>query len=341
MRESGFYFMGEKKPLILLVDDNPQNLQLLAENIESNGYEAAVALSGIQALNFTGEQKPDLILLDIMMPDLNGFEVCRMLKEDNMTRDVPIIFLTAKNDYDDITKAFEVGAVDFIIKPFNLVELNARLKTHLELNASKEKLRKINEDLIEANRELVKANEIISQKNDALNEAMRKLEIAATTDPLTGLMNRRSIRERIEGEIVRYQRSQKPFSLAMCDIDHFKQINDAHGHECGDAILIAVTEVIRDVIRAQDLLSRWGGEEYLFLLPETGADGAVTLVEKVRNKIERNAFKYDQLTFSITVTIGVAEYELPQQIDDTIRFADKAMYEGKRKGRNCVVLNQN
>jgi two-component system, cell cycle response regulator len=330
--------MSRDKSLILIVDDNPQNLQIIGEKIEQSGYDTAIAINGNQAYDFALVNQPDLVLLDIMMPMVDGFDVCRFFKNNPATRDIPIIFLTARTNYDDISRAFELGAVDYVTKPFNILELNARIKTHLDLNKSREKLAEFNKELKKTNMELTHANKIISEKNIQLSDTMKQLEIAARTDPLTELLNRRRIIELIEIEAIRYARSKKIFTIAIGDIDLFKNINDNYGHDGGDFVLKTVADTITAMIRKQDSASRWGGEEFLILLPETDIKGAKNLTEKVMGKIAACEFASININLNVTMTFGIAEYDAGASIDSTIKKADIALYEGKNKGRNCVVV---
>jgi two-component system, cell cycle response regulator len=330
--------MSRDKSLILIVDDNPQNLQIIGEKIEQSGYDTAIAINGNQAYDFALVNQPDLVLLDIMMPMVDGFEVCRFFKNNPATRDIPIIFLTARTNYDDISKAFELGAVDYVTKPFNVLELNARIKTHLDLKKSRERLAEYNKELKNTNMELTQANKVISEKNIQLSDTMKQLEIAARTDPLTELFNRRRIIELIEIEAIRYARSKKIFSIAIGDIDLFKNINDNYGHDGGDFVLKTIADKITAMIRKQDSASRWGGEEFLILLPETDIKGANNLTEKVRKKIASCELASININLNVTMTFGIAEYDAGSSIDSTIKKADIALYEGKNKGRNCVVV---
>ncbi|MBN2403534.1 MAG: diguanylate cyclase [Spirochaetes bacterium] len=330
--------MKRIKPLILIVDDNPQNLQIVGEKIEQSGYDAAIATNGTQAYDFAKTNKPDLVLLDIMMPMVDGFDVCRLFKDNPVTSGIPVIFLTARTDYDDITRAFELGAVDYVIKPFNVMELNARIKTHLDLKYSREQLIDYNKELEKTNQELKQANKIISEKNIQLGETMKQLEIAARTDPLTNLLNRRRIIELIEIEAIRFARNKKLFSIVIADIDFFKSINDNYGHDEGDVVLKSIADTITATIRKQDSVSRWGGEEFLILLPETDANGAKNLTGKIREKLAVSSLVPLNIDLKVTMTFGIAEYDENIFIDSTIKKADIALYEGKNKGRNCVVI---
>ncbi len=171
----------------------------------------------------------------------------------------------------------------------------------------------------------------------ALQEMNRKLDQAARSDPLTGLANRRAMMEWLEREAVRSQRNKRNFSVTLCDIDFFKKFNDTWGHDCGDFVLQEIAESLKNSLRAQDIVARWGGEEFLMLLPETTLNGAVVLAEKIRRTIEHSIFPFQGMDLTVTMSFGVAEYERSRTIDECIKQADEALYKAKEKGRNCVV----
>ncbi len=309
--------IDNSKVKILLVDDTPENLEVAGSLLAKQDYDLYLADNGETAIELVENFSFDLILLDIMMPGMNGFEVCNTLKSRKEFKDIPIIFITAKVDIDNVIKGFEIGAVDYIRKPFNSLELLARVKTHVELK---------------------KVREEIERKNEALKEAYEKLEEIATIDPLTKLINRREMTKKIEEEKVRFERNKREFSFIIADIDHFKSVNDNYGHDCGDYILATVANILKVNIRKQDVICRWGGEEFLFLLPETDLEGAKVIAEKLRIKIQEHQFKYKGIEIKKTMTFGISVYSENQNVDETIINADKALYEGKQKSRNCVVL---
>lgn len=302
---------------ILLVDDIRMNLEIAGKTLEREGYDLYIADNGFTALDLIHETDFDLILLDIMMPEMDGFETCRKIRQSKKNLDIPIIFLTAKADIDSIVTGFDLGAVDYIRKPFNFLELVARVKTHVELKKSREEIRR---------------------KNLKLKEAYNQLKIVAKTDPLTGLINRREIMERIEHEMARYERSNISFTLIIGDIDYFKKVNDTYGHECGDKVLASFSKIFKNNTRKQDSISRWGGEEFLLLLPDTNQDQGYLLAEKLRTIIERTGFYKDSVKIQLTITFGVSTIRAGQTVNELISEADEALYEGKRRGRNCVVV---
>lgn len=251
---------------ILIVDDMPVSIKVLGELLRET-YEIQVATSGRKAVEIAKKNNPDLILMDVMMPDMNGFEACRLLKDDLRTADIPVIFLTAMSESSDVIKGFEVGGQDYIVKPFNKIEVIARVKTHIELKISKEKTKRYAYEL--------------EQKNQELQSLLEKLEQIAMTDYLTGIPNRRNAIKKMNEEISRINRDGKIFSIMMIDVDNFKKINDVYGHECGDYTLRHMAGLVQSVLRKHDMLARWGGEEFLIMLPGTDLDNARKVAEKI------------------------------------------------------------
>lgn len=314
---------------ILIVDDVPANIKILRELLVGN-YELFVATNGRMAVEVAEAKLPDLILMDVMMPEVDGVTACGILRGRPATAEIPVIFLTAKSDVDDMVRGFDAGGVDYVTKPFNPSELNARVRTHLELKRAREQLQRYGRQLEEANRQL-------ESRNDQLNEAIDQLHTAAMTDSLTGLRNRRHMTMKIQQELVRFSRSHRVFSLVLADVDHFKQVNDRYGHACGDEVLRNVAEVLRQGLRAQDDVARWGGEEFLLLLPETDVDGALLVAEKLRAQVEQSMVRCETQDIKVTLTFGVTPYDGIANMDGAIREADNALYRGKKRGRNCVV----
>jgi diguanylate cyclase (GGDEF)-like protein len=299
-----------------MVDDNPRNLQVLGTILKREGYELIVAVDGRQALNAVRRTRPDLILMDVMMPVMDGFEACRQIKSETEGRDIPLIFLTARNETGDLLQGFEAGAVDYVTKPFNQAELLARVRTHIDLRRSRMALETAYAELAAAH---------------------RQLELAARTDPLTGLYNRREMMERITAEVGRFQRNGAAFALAIADIDEFKPFNDRHGHACGDRVLCAVADRMRERVRRQDVVGRWGGEEFLVLLPDTDLEGAVAAAENLRRAVASTECRWAGANLRVTVTIGVSEFQADMDADACLRVADDRLYAGKAAGKNRVV----
>lgn len=223
-----------KNHLILVVDDFYDNLQLIATHLEQVGYKVTLASNGLEALKLLQVVKPDLILLDLMMPQMNGLEVCSKVKTAPDLAEIPIIFLTASNEQEHLVQAFEKGAVDYITKPFEGLELLARVRTHIELKSAREELKKL----------------LHQQK-----ELIQELERLAHTDSLTGVWNRRYLFTLVEQEFNRSRRYHHPFTVIMIDIDYFKKINDTYGHMIGDEVLIVMAQTVLNCLRSVDFLA--------------------------------------------------------------------------------------
>lgn len=296
---------------ILIVDDVPMNIKLLGELLRDR-YEIIFANNGRKAVELAQERKPDLILMDVIMPEMDGLTACQLMKSQASTADIPIIFITARSQGDDIIHGFEAGGQDYIAKPFNTQELYARVQSHIELKKSREAAAAYAAQL--------------EKKNQELSSLLEKLEIMATIDPLTNIANRRYAITRMREEVSRHRRTGCVFSLLMVDIDGFKGINDNYGHEIGDHILKHVVQVITSNLRKQDMVARWGGEEFLIMLPETNGSAAEFAAKKVRKKVEDSVFTLQDLTIPVTVTIGVCQYDISLDLDANIRRSDEAMY---------------
>ena len=293
----------EKTPLVLIVDDVAKNLQVLGIILSKQNYKVAAANNGEQALKIAGNTLPDLILLDIMMPGVNGFEVCSRLKKDQKTADIPVIFLTAKIEPEDIIKGFEAGAVDYVTKPFNSVELLARTKTHLELKISKD---------------------LLKSKNEQLKEL-------AITDSMTGLYNHRYIIDNLVERIVEAKRYKQSLTVAMLDIDFFKKVNDVHGHLFGDFVLVRISTIIEENIRKTDIAGRYGGEEYLIIFTNTDKKSAFNTLERIRRSVEKE--KWDKNDLTITISGDLSELK-DEDHSELIKKADELLYKAKENGRN-------
>ena len=292
-----------RQPLILIVDDTVKNLQVLGTILKAENYKIAVATNGNQAISIANDTNPDLILLDVMMPELDGFQTCKKLKSLPGTKDIPVIFLTAKVETEDIIEGFKAGAVDYITKPFNSYELKARVKTHVEL--------KISKDLLE-------------QKNAIL----KKLSI---TDGLTGLFNHRYTMDALSRLIEENNRYKQPLSISMLDIDDFKKANDEYGHLFGDEVLVKISNSIEGCIRKTDMVGRYGGEEFLVLFAHINLKGAVESAQRIIKSVEN--LKWEKKNFKITISAGVCEKK-EEDTTTLIKKADDLLYAAKKKGKN-------
>lgn len=292
---------------ILVVDDNPHNLRLLQTLLTDHGYNVRPVPDGKLALSGAKAIPPDLILLDIGMPEMDGYEVCRQLKESAKTRNIPVIFLTAKTADDDALAGFELGAADYVTKPFNATVLLARVDTHV-----------------------------------TLRKKTKQLEEISMKDGLTQIANRRYFDEFLDSEWRRCLREQKPISLMLIDIDHFKLFNDTYGHQKGDEALKQVANVIdtRKGSRSGDLAARYGGEEFAVILGSTVLDDAKEAASAIRVSIEELAIPHESsdtrkvLTASIGLTTVVPDSQAG--VTSLAKQADVFLYQAKTGGRNRV-----
>ncbi len=294
---------------ILIVDDIPQTIKLLATILENKGYKTLFAQNSQQTVEKAKLSHPDLILLDLMMPEINGLEICRTLKADETLRDIPIIFLTASTDDQHLLEAFAEGAVDYITKPFKTPELLARVRIHLDLKRTQDELKK----------------------------AYREMEKLATTDPLTMVANRHSILTLGEREFFRSQRYYSCFSIIMLDVDSFKAINDTYGHEMGDIVLRQIVHTLSKNIRPFDQVGRLGGEEFLIILTETSLEMALNIAERLRQAVAGLIIQQEDTLLKVTVSMGVDCYQdYDQSLEQIIQRADQALLVAKRNGRNQI-----
>ncbi|HEX2927177.1 MAG TPA: diguanylate cyclase [Ruminiclostridium sp.] len=306
---------------ILVVDDSPFNQKMISE-ILVNEYELVVTGDGRTAIQLADEKKPDLILLDILMPEMDGLEVCRFLKSQTSTAEIPIIFITAASEPEDVVKGLEAGGQDYITKPFSSSVLRARIKIHLELEDSKKALKAYAKEL--------------EQKYIELNEALSKLEVVAMTDYLTALPNRYYMINRINDEVLRIQQAQGVMSLVLMDINGFKGINDTYGHNCGDFVLREIARIMKENTRKTDVISRWGGDEFLLLLPNASSNEGQITAKKLKETIDAAIINYEGQVIRLTVTLGVTEFDPDLDIDANIKKADEALYQGKQLLKSTV-----
>ena len=294
---------------ILIVDDAETNLMILSNLLAEEG-EIISATDGAQAIALAEADLPDLILLDVSMPGMDGYEVCRRLKSDIRTRDIPIVFVTGRTEDNDQEKGLSLGAIDYILKPYSPLIVLARIRNHLALQ-------KAHQDLKIANAELTRL---------------------ATTDFLTGVWNRRRFMELGEAEVARVRRSGRCFGAVMMDVDHFKAVNDTYGHDAGDNVLRALAEACIDRLRNVDIVGRMGGEEFALILPETDPQGAKLTVERLREYLGELTIPVDSGTLNVTVSAGVTTVQDPKDsIEAALKRADAALYKAKDSGRNRIV----
>jgi diguanylate cyclase (GGDEF)-like protein len=291
---------------VLVVDDVPDNVKLLSYELSDHGFEVLTAFDGPQALEIARSQLPDVILLDIMMPGLDGIEVCRQLKADTDTRPIPVIMISARDLEEDVVRGLDVGACDYVTKPFNLTIVLARVRTAARAKAD---------------------HDLIAGMNERLAEL-------ALTDGLTGLRNHRSFREAVATTVSLASREHLPLSLIMLDVDHFKSYNDNFGHPAGDEVLRALASILHAQVRKHDLIARYGGEEFAVLLPGADEADARGTAERLRWAIESHAWPRRAVTASLGIaTLGPGSAG-PLEL---IERADEALYRSKRSGRNRLT----
>jgi diguanylate cyclase (GGDEF)-like protein len=317
----------EHKPRhkILIVDDHEDNIELLRARLEARGYEVHGANDGFAALEAVQRVCPDLILLDVMMPKMDGIEVVRRLKANSDLPFIPVIMQTALDSTENKVEGLDAGADDYITKPINFAELEARVNSLLRIKQLQVALEKSNTKLEAREKEL-------AQMNDKLREI-------SLTDGLTGVENRRSLEERLQDQWQHSVRLHEPMAVVMCDIDKFKAVNDNYGHQAGDSVLKAIARILKEEAREIDRVGRYGGEEFLLILPGTVLDAAVTFAERLREKVENHTFLYEGGSLRRTMSCGVAAAPHPRVKDQEalVRAADDALYVAKETGRNRVV----
>ncbi|MEA3290408.1 MAG: diguanylate cyclase, partial [Campylobacterota bacterium] len=291
---------------ILIVDDEKSNIDILINLFNKikteNKYNIIPALSGEKALKAVEKREIDLILLDIMMPEIDGYEVCRRLKANENTKNIPILFITASTDNVSIAKAYNLGASDYVTKPFRPVELLARVKINLQLQ-----------------------------------QTIQKLEYCAYYDPMTNIYNRRKF---FELAIDKFETQKENLYSIMIDIDKFKNINDTHGHPVGDKVIKQVAQTIDESLSEEMILGRMGGEEFAILLNSNSDDSVFELLEVIRKKVQQIEISVNfETTIACTISGGIAKYnENMPNIDYLLQKADEALYEAKEAGRNKSIF---
>lgn len=295
---------SRNKQTVLIVDDVPHNLKILGAALKDD-YYVKLTTNGEEAIAIAqSANQPDIILLDIMMPDMDGYEVCKRLKEAPETRDIPIVFITAMNEEKDEELGLTLGAIDYIVKPFSMPVVKARIKNHLELKYYRDKLKE-----------------------------------SSMIDGLTQIANRRRFDEALTAELDRKKRHNEALSVLMLDIDFFKKYNDTYGHLQGDECLKMVAQTIKNELkRPADLAARWGGEEFACILPETSLMDAIRIGENIRQAVIEKALPHEASVVSqvVTVSVGAASAERMEELnfDEILRKADDALYRAKQSGRN-------
>jgi two-component system, cell cycle response regulator len=299
---------------VLVVDDDRTNCERLLQLLGDEGYDVDVAFDGLVGLEKIRERAPDLVVLDVMMPKMNGLELCRIIKQSLGELFLPVILVTVKGDIDSKVQGLKMGADDYLAKPYNPIELKARIGALLR----------------------------IKELQDRVNGKRKALEDLSFTDGMTGIYNHRYLQQRMSEEFKRAQRYNDPLSCVMVDLDHFKQANDTHGHPYGDFVLKETSEILKRCVRDHDVVTRYGGDEFLIILPRTHFTGSLAVAERMWKMIGACGFESNGTSTHLTASIGISFYPNknvagPEQL---IAHADEALYKAKRDGRNKICLYQ-
>ena len=301
----------EERFRILIAEDNSVSRRLLEATLEKWNYEVVVTTNGRGALEvLQSEDPPKIAVLDWIMPEMNGIDVCREIRDQRKEPYIYIIMLSARGEKEDIIEGMNCGADDYIAKPFNSLELKVRIK----------------------------AGRRIIELEEQLIYARNQLHIQATHDALTGIWNRTAIMEAMHKEMSRALRTKKPISILMADIDFFKLVNDDHGHLAGDDVLCETVLRIQSALRPYDAVGRYGGEEFLLILPDCNKTDAYEIAERIRTKVSNTEIAIPEGAVTVTLSIGVVVISDPQDAKPEvfIQKADEALYMAKENGRNCV-----
>jgi two-component system, cell cycle response regulator len=294
---------AQERPLVLVAEDDDDIRALIVHRLKAGGCDVVAAADGLRALALAASHQPDLLLLDVSMPGMDGFAVCREIQRQGPLAP-PVIFLTAHGNTFSRVTGLEAGAVDYVAKPFEAAELLARVRAALRTNAVRS-----------------------------------RLAAEAATDPLTGLLNRRQLELRLAETVALAHRHGRPVSALMIDLDHFKRVNDSYGHASGDQVLRDVSARIRDACRISDVVARYGGEEFVVVLPETDAAGAISAGEKIRWVVSARPILLETGgRLRITTSIGAAQLrDLTGTPEQLLAAADSALYDAKNGGRDQVA----
>jgi diguanylate cyclase (GGDEF)-like protein len=296
----------DEAPCILIADDDPDILMLLGLLLERDGYRVVRASDGVEALQLAKETSPDLCVLDVSMPGADGYAVCRELQTLGPVAP-PVIFLTANAHTSARVNGLDAGAVDYVVKPFDRDELKARVRAALRQKTARD-----------------------------------VLAVEAATDTLTGLLNRSQLESTADELVALAERSERPLSCLMIDLDHFKHVNDTHGHAAGDAVLVETARRFAGTVRKVDVLVRYGGEEFLVLLPDTPVIGAITIAGRLRESLEAGPVilsgEAGTIAIAVRASVGVASWTAGMSAADLIAHADRALYRAKALGRDRVEL---
>ncbi len=293
---------GDAHPYrILIIDDDTKTANRHAKVLRNAGMEARVLHKLVDMLPVLGEYRPELVLMDVHLPDCEGIDLARLIRQDNLYVDVPIVFLSKESDFESQLHALESGADNFIVKPIKPAHLISALSSRAK--------------------------------------RYRDLRALIMRDSLTGLFNHSAVKELLMREIERARRHATPLALAMIDIDHFKKVNDTYGHPVGDQVIRALSRLLQQRLRRTDIVGRYGGEEFAVILPSTPAAAAANVLDQIRESFANIRHRGEQSDFTVSFSAGIAEIDNSLNADTLFRLADAALYRAKHGGRNRVVVN--
>lgn len=295
---------------ILVADDSAVYRKLVEQTLSDDNHKVIFAKNGREALDLYAKHAPALVITDWTMPDIGGLELCKKIRQDFQQHFAHIILLTSNTDKEQVIEGLAGGADDYLTKPFHQGELRARVNVGLRV--------------VELHRQ-------VQAKN-------RQLEEMALTDPLTGLANRRAIDIWITRQLSAAARHDFPIWVAICDLDHFKKVNDTYGHEAGDMVLKTFAQILKSNTRQSNICGRHGGEEFLNIITHVERDNSVIAFERIRKQMENQKFTFNNQTFSVTTSMGIAGFRgtRPPAFADLLAQADEALYSAKHKGRNRI-----
>jgi len=341
-----------KNSKIMIVDDSEDILVLIKDILKIEGFIPEIFNNPGLALDVL-DKTYDLIILDLMMPLMSGEEFLKIVRERKDLNLIPIIILTAKNNSDeDVAGIYKIGANDYVSKPFLRAEFIAKIKVHIKLKKFTEVLLKLNCKMNKQNIKLkktVKEEELLNEKilertleikkaKEEVEDLNKGLRYTSTHDSLTTIYNRFAILNFLENDINRTKRINKNLSLIMYDIDFFKKNNDNYGHIVGDSILKELSLVIKESIRDIDLVGRYGGEEFLIILPDTSCDEGLVLAKRLLDLVRNHKFHTSKGVLQITISIGISQYIMGESMGSFIDRVDKLLYEAKNSGRDCIKV---
>ncbi len=313
---------GKRKRKILVIDDDPETSRLLRSWFDENEISIQAALNGLDGIRAAQEQEPDIILLDLRMPGMDGLAVAEQLKADPRTTIIPVILLTACRSVEQKVQAFSVGADDYVTKPFDFGEIGARIES------------------------LIKRRDVYCRMHSTIDDLKLEnveLERMLTLDEKTGLFNFREFRRKLREEWMRSERYGAPISLVIFDLDNFKKVNDTYGHRAGDIALQEFSTLLAGGARSTDMVARYGGEEFAMILPHTDTQMAIRVADRIRAAAEQFVFMTDEHPARITVSGGVATYptsRLVDSVDTLVEYADRALYMAKGTTKNVVYSTE-